>query len=244
MSIQPVPFERDPGRTNQQEQNAILKRDLLPLDQMTHQTAITQTIAGEILNLEFERAYLLPVCRFLRDQLGFNLLSSISGVDMLDYLQVVYHVFSLERKQVLQFRVRVDNQKPEVDSLVSIWLGANWLEREVYDLFGIRFAGHPDLRRILLDDDFDGYPLLKSFQSMPPVVKQRATTQVSPEMAIAGKFQTQKYEQVVQKKVGQGQQERLHPGTPTFGHTQESMQIPANQEAATPAGESVPQAEQ
>lgn len=241
MSIQPVPNERSIRRAQQREKNATLKRDLLPLEQITNQTATTRTIAGEILNLEFDRAFLLPVCRFLRDQLGFHLLSSISGVDMLDYLQVVYHVFSLERKQVLQFRVKLDNQKPEVDSLVSVWLGANWLEREVYDLFGIRFVGHPDLRRILLDDDFEGYPLLKSFQSMPPVVKQRATTQVGPEMATTGKFQTRQYEHVVQKKVGQGKEERLHPGTPTFGHTQASMQVPANQESATPAGESVPQ---
>ncbi len=241
MSTQPVPYERSVSRAMQRAKNTALQRDLLPLDQITRQTARTQTIAGELLNLEFDRAYLLPACRFLRDQLGFNLLSSISGVDMLDCLHVVYHVFSIERRQLLQFRVRVENQRPEVESVVSIWLGANWLEREVYDLFGIRFTGHPDLRRILLDDDFEGYPLLKSFQSMPPVVKQRATTQVDPEMAIAGEFQQQKYEAVVQKRVGQGKEERLHPGTPTFGHTQESMQTPANQESATPAGESAPQ---
>lgn len=219
MTLQPVPNEKNIQRGRVSEKNALLERDLLPLQQITNQTMVSQIIAGDILSIEFERAYLLPVCLFLRDQLGFALLSSISGVDMLDHLQTVYHLFSLPRRQVLQFRVRIDRQKPEVDSVVSVWLGANWLEREVYDLFGIRFLGHPDLRRILLDDDFAGYPLLKTFEPMPPSRKDRATTQVDPNMAVAEKFQTRNYEHTVQQKIGQGSEERLHPGTPTFEHT-------------------------
>jgi NADH/F420H2 dehydrogenase subunit C len=177
---------------------------------------------------------------FLRDQLGFDLLSCISGVDMLDHLETVYHVRSIVRGQLLQLKVRLDHEKPEVDSVVSIWPTANWLERETYDMFGIKFAGHPDLRRMLLDDDFEGYPLLKSFHQVPTTVKPQATTQVDPNVAVAGKYQQKGVEHVVLKKLGQGMEERLHPGTPTFGHAFEGHQEATGQEKsqAQPGGES------
>jgi len=120
---------------------------------------------------------------------------------------------------LLQIKVRLDHEKPEVESVVSVWPTANWLERETYDMFGIRFAGHPDLRRMLLDDDFEGYPLLKSFHQVPMTVKPPATTQIDPNSAVSGQFQQTGVEHVVQKKFGQGMGERLHPGTPTFGHS-------------------------
>jgi NADH:ubiquinone oxidoreductase subunit C len=143
---------------------------------------------------------------------------------MVDHLEAVYHVRSIARNQILQLRVQIDADKPEVDSIVSVWPGANWLEREIYDLYGGRFPGHPDLRRILLDDGFDGYPMLKSFHQVPLTQKPAATTQVNPNVAVAGKYQLQDYEHVVMKKLGQGMEERLHPGLPTFGHATEEIQ--------------------
>src|SRR5439155_46910 len=107
-----------------------------------------------------------------------------------------------------------------------------------YDLFGIRFTGHPDLRRMLLDDDFEGYPLLKSFHQVPLTVKPRATTQVDPNMAVDGKYQQRGVEHVVQKKFGQGLEERVHPGTPTFGHTSGSDQEEGNLNEANAEGQS------
>ena len=236
MTIQPARNNLTPQEP--QEKNATLARELAPIEQITGRKPVTYTIKGDLLNLDIERANLLAVCRFLRDQLGFELLSCITGVDMLDHLEVIYHVYAVSRKQKLQFRARVETQKPEIESVVSIWPGANWLEREVYDMFGIRFPGHPDLRRLLLDDDFEGYPLLKSFQAMPPIVKDRATTQVNPDMAIEKRFQTQGFESAVVPRVGQGMEERFHPGTPTFGDTQESFQKHANPEQSVPEGES------
>ena len=227
------------GTTGYRDQNAALARDLAPIAQIIGKPITPTTLKGDYLALDIDRTHLVAVCRFLRDQLGFDLLSCISGVDMLDHLETVYHVRSITRGQFLQLKVRVDHEKPEVDSVVSVWPTANWLERETYDLFGIRFAGHPDLRRMLLDDDFEGYPLLKSFHQVPLTVKPQATTQVDPNMAVAGTFQQQRVEHVVQKKLGQGMEERLHPGTPTFGHAfHENEQ--ANQEEANPEGESVP----
>lgn len=242
MDIVPRPTSRSipTSRGGYRDQNAALARDLAPITQITGKEVAPATLKGDFLGIEVDRTYLVAVCRFLRDQLGFDLLSCISGVDMMDHLETVYHLRSLTRGQVLQVKVRVDAEKPVVDSVVSVWPAANWLEREVYDLFGIRFAGHPDLRRILLDDEFEGYPMLKSFHQVPATVKARATTQVDPNMAVAGKYQQQGVEHVVQKKVGQGLEERLHPGTPTFGHTQHAQQEKANVHEARPEGESVP----
>lgn len=206
------------------DQNAALARDLAPIAQITGKALAPRTMKGDFLSLDIDRTNLVAVCRFLRDQLGFDLLSCISGVDMLDHLETIYHVRSTVRGQLLQIKVRLDHEKPEVDSVVSVWPTANWLERETYDLFGIKFAGHPDLRRMLLDDDFEGYPLLKSFHQVPLTVKPPATTQVDPNTAVSGRNQQKGVEHVVMKKLGQGQQERLHPGTPTFGHSFEGHQ--------------------
>lgn len=222
------------------DQNAALARDLAPITQITGKPVNPRTLKGDYLSLDVDRTHLVAVCRFLRDQLGFDMLSCVSGVDMLDHIETVYHLRALTRGQVLQLKVRLDHEKPELDSLVSVWPSANWLERETYDMFGIRFAGHPDLRRMLLDDDFEGYPLLKNFHQVPLTIKARATTQVDPNMAVAGQYQQKGVEHVVRKKLGQGLEERLHPGTPTFGHAFEGHQDEANQEAATKAGESVP----
>lgn len=206
------------------DQNAALARDLAPIAQITGKALVPRTMKGDFLSLDIDSTNLVAVCRFLRDQLGFDLLSCISGVDMLDHLETVYHVRSIVRGQLLQIKVRLDHEKPELDSVVSVWPTANWLERETYDLFGIKFAGHPDLRRMLLDDDFEGYPLLKSFHQAPMTVKPPATTQVDPNTAVSGRNQQKGVEHVVMKKLGQGQQERLHPGTPTFGHSFEGHQ--------------------
>jgi NADH-quinone oxidoreductase subunit C len=77
--------------------------------------------------------------------------------------EVVYHFFSLEKKLRLRVKVPVGEPDPEVDSLCSLWPSANWYEREVYDMFGIQFAGHPDLRRILMYPEFEGFPLRKDY---------------------------------------------------------------------------------
>ncbi len=76
---------------------------------------------------------------------------------------VVYHFFSLEHKHRLRLVVSVEETEAELDSVVSLWAGADWLEREVWDMFGIRFQGHPDLKRILMYEEFEGHPLRKDY---------------------------------------------------------------------------------
>ena len=238
MDLVPRSKSISPAASGYRDENAALARDLAPIAQITGKEVALKNMKGDYLGIEVDRANLVAVCRFLRDQLGFDLLSCISGVDMLDHLETVYHLRSLIRKQLLQIKVRLDHEKPEVDSVVSVWPTANWLERETYDMYGIKFAGHPDLRRMLLDDDFEGYPLLKSFHQVPMTVKSPATTQVDPNMAVSGQFQQKGMEHVVQTKVGQGLEERLHPGTPTFGHAFEGYEEEASRDGGekdTPA---------
>jgi NADH-quinone oxidoreductase subunit C len=133
-----------------------------------------------------EAADLYEVCRFLRDEprLKFEILNCISGVDYLEtdakklakagfepHLEVVYHLSSFTHRHRFVLKVLLPRWKdnkvgelPEVPSLVSLWAIADWHEREVYDLSGVRFTDHPDLRRILLAEDWIGHPLRKDYE--------------------------------------------------------------------------------
>jgi NADH-quinone oxidoreductase subunit C/D len=107
---------------------------------------------------------LVDLCRFLREDKGYDYCASITGVDYEDRFEVVYHLCSMSQQGgPLILKVRIPRDKPEVASVVSIWPGADWQEREAWDLMGIRFLGHPDLRRILMWEGFQGHPLRKDF---------------------------------------------------------------------------------
>jgi NADH-quinone oxidoreductase subunit C len=98
--------------------------------------------------------------------LKFNLLCDVTCVDRYPVeprFELNYELVSIERRARIRLRTSVSGPHPAVHSLVPLWAGANWLEREVFDLFGIRFEGHPDLRRILLPDEFEGAPLRRDF---------------------------------------------------------------------------------
>jgi len=193
-----------------------LLSQLAALDVLVGQAIPKIRMNGGAVGIEVPREHLLEVVQVLRDQVGFNLLSCVTGVDLIDHLQSLYHLRNLERNWLLQLRVKLPLDDPSVDSLVSLYPAANWHERETYDLVGIVYRGHPDLRRILLDDEFVGYPLRKSFRSTPLAVHDRATTQVDAERAVSGE-QQRRQERIAPKHFGQGDQERLHPGKPTFG---------------------------
>ena len=108
---------------------------------------------------------LLPVFEFLRDDadLDFAFLSSLTSVDRLDVFEVVYHLQSLRRNHMAVIKVHADRMEPILPSVSGIWYGAHLQEAEVYDLMGIRFEGHPNLRRIFLWEGFSGWPLRKDF---------------------------------------------------------------------------------
>jgi NADH-quinone oxidoreductase subunit C len=128
----------------------------------------------EVIEFRGETTLVLPrkilraVAEHCRDnaELQFNLLTDATCVDRFPHeprFELNYHLVSIPRHNRLGLQVRLAGSDPEVDSLVPVWPGANWLEREIFDLFGIRFAGHPDLRRILLPEDWEGYPLRRDY---------------------------------------------------------------------------------
>jgi NADH-quinone oxidoreductase subunit C len=104
-------------------------------------------------------------CRDI-EELRFNLLTDATCIDRYPLeprFELNYQLVSIPNKKKLRVRVKLHGSDPVIDSLVPVWPGANWLEREIFDMFGIQFTGHPDLRRILLPDDWEGYPLRKDF---------------------------------------------------------------------------------
>jgi NADH-quinone oxidoreductase subunit C len=109
---------------------------------------------------------LRETAQFCRDTLQFNLLSDATCVDRYPVeprFEMNYQLTSIPKRSRLRLRTTLDGQNPLVDSLMPVWPGANWLEREVFDLFGIHFEGHTDLKRILLPDEFKGAPLRRDF---------------------------------------------------------------------------------
>jgi NADH-quinone oxidoreductase subunit C len=119
------------------------------------------------LTLVVDSACWLEAARLLQSdaELHYDFLSTVTAVDWYPAdprFEVVYHLYSTTRHEWLRIKVRV-NADQEIASVTPVWPGANWYEREVFDLFGIRFAGHPDLRRIMMPDNWEGHPLRKDY---------------------------------------------------------------------------------
>ncbi len=118
------------------------------------------------LTLEIAAEHIGAVCAYLKQSQDFVRLSTVTGVDWYPAeprFEVIYHLHSPERNERLRLKCRLAGANPEIDSVTAVWRGAGWYERETFDLFGIRFRNHPDLRRIMLPEDWDGYPLRKDY---------------------------------------------------------------------------------
>lgn len=111
--------------------------------------------------------HIVPACRELRDKFGFALLSTMTAVDYWPEekprFHVIYHLTSVSDNLSLSLRVPVDGAMPVLPTMTGVYKNANWRERELWDLFGIRFDGHPDPRRILMPADWEGHPLRKDY---------------------------------------------------------------------------------
>jgi NADH-quinone oxidoreductase subunit C len=139
------------------------------------------------------QAKIVEICTWLRDhaELKFDMLSDMTAVDYLvagpiptapgagqseeaHRYEVVYHLLSTATKKRLRLKVRLTESEPEVDTTSKIWPIANWLEREIWDMYGLRFKGHPELRRILLYEEFEGHPLRKDYpkEKRQPLVRR------------------------------------------------------------------------
>jgi len=120
---------------------------------------------GEV-TLIAEAAQNVAVLRYLKAEWKYERLSSVTAVDWFPAeprFEVVYHLHSIARNQRIRVKCKVSGKNPEIESATAAYLSANWYEREVFDLFGIRFLNHPDLRRILLPEDWEGHPLRKDY---------------------------------------------------------------------------------
>jgi len=129
---------------------------------------------AEVFEFRGERTLILPRSHLRRAaellagaaDLGFNLLSDITGVDRFPIeprFELNYHLVSIPHKTVIRLRVSVHGSDPVVPSVTPVWPTANWHEREIFDMLGVRFEGHPDLRRILMPEDWEGHPLRKDY---------------------------------------------------------------------------------
>ena len=123
------------------------------------------------LTLVLKKEDVVRICQFLRDdsELSFDMLKDVCGVDYCrpeDRYEVIYNLYSLKNKFRLRLKVKVEETDLHVPTVTSIWPTANWHERETFDMFGILFDGHPDLRRIYMPEEFEHYPLRKDFPLM------------------------------------------------------------------------------
>jgi NADH-quinone oxidoreductase subunit C len=142
---------------------------------------------GEI-TLYVKSEPILAICKVIKnhDDLKYNMLADLTAVDHLNEMKdgdprfhVVYHLFSTLSKRRIRIKAPVWEQTPSIDSVTSLWNAANWHERECYDMFGIEFKNHPDLRRILMPSDWEGYPLRKDF----PVSDQEPYEYINKQLA-------------------------------------------------------------
>ena len=120
------------------------------------------------VSVYIDRAYIREACVLLRDnpQCPFDFLSDVTCVDWYPSeprFEVIYHVLSVANRERVRLKVRLDGNSPVVESVTPVWPAANFFEREVFDLFGIRFTGHPYLRRIQMPEDWEGHPLRKDY---------------------------------------------------------------------------------
>ncbi len=124
---------------------------------------------GLLLGVYVRPEAVVDVCRYLHDtpELAFEQLSCITGTDFQDHIQLAYVMMSYAHREVMAVKVKLDRDEPSVHTVEGIWATANWHEREVYDLLGVYFEGHSDLRRLLMPDDWVGHPLRKDYKEEP-----------------------------------------------------------------------------
>jgi NADH-quinone oxidoreductase subunit C len=129
------------------------------------------------VSVNVRREKIVEICRFLKDdpELYMDFLSDLCGVDYPDRefrFEVVYNLYSLKHRHRIRLKALIPENDSSIDSVTDVWRGADWHEREACDMFGIVFNGHPDLRRILMPEDWEGYPLRKDYPLRGPEGKE------------------------------------------------------------------------
>ncbi|MCX8031714.1 MAG: NADH-quinone oxidoreductase subunit C [Thermodesulfovibrionales bacterium] len=136
---------------------------------------ITELFATEIIeikefrgqvSLTLKKEKIKEILKYLKEEKGFNHLQDLCGVDYFPLkprFEVVYNLYNIQERIHLRLKAKVDEESAQIDSIIDLWQGADWHERECFDMFGISFTGHPYLKRILMPEDWNGYPLRKDY---------------------------------------------------------------------------------
>jgi NADH-quinone oxidoreductase subunit C len=157
-----------------------LQPAIIDLEQLKNHPAVAKLVAWnpaavegakfdrDEMSIYVERSSIRDACVLLRDDADcpFNYLADITCVDWFPSeprFEVVYHLLSITKKERVRLKVRLEGSSPALDSVTQVWPAANYFECEVFDLFGVRFAGHPHLRRLLMPEDWEGHPLRKDY---------------------------------------------------------------------------------
>lgn len=152
-----------------------------------------ETILSGLRQLVVKPDTLLDVLRLIRDEHNFRQLYDLTAADYLEqepYIHVIYHLSCLNPPAKLMLKVRVDRDDGTVPSVTGLWSMANWFEREVYDLFGVVFEGHPDLKRILMPDDWMGHPLRRDYPlTEEPIQFDNYTSDMLPSEVIPKQYE-------------------------------------------------------
>jgi NADH-quinone oxidoreductase subunit C len=147
--------------------------DATSLDSALPGAIVTGKHKFDETTLEIAPAQIVAACRYLKMERQYERLSAVTAVDRYPTdprFEIIYLFHSLARNTRLRLKSRVSGSHPEIDSVSSVYLSANWYEREVFDLFGVTFRNHPDLRRIMLPEDWEGHPLRKDYPKTGPRV--------------------------------------------------------------------------
>jgi len=152
------------GKAKEMKQSAAVKllKEKFPADILEYSTPF----GDETLLIRKEN--IIKILKFLKEtpELEYSLLLDITCVDYIGQeprFELIYHVYSFRLNHRLRIKTKISEKNPFIESSTSLWKNANWLEREVFDMFGIKFKNHPDLRRILMYDEFEGHPLRKDY---------------------------------------------------------------------------------
>ncbi|MCA6451096.1 MAG: NADH-quinone oxidoreductase subunit C [Chitinophagaceae bacterium] len=147
--------------------NEELKEQILALE-----PSVTFDETGEWLNVQVEPAQWKELARGLRNSaMHFDYLFCLTCIDWKTHMTMVYHLSSTSHRHNIVVKAKVDRNQPEIETVCDIWRTAEFHEREVFELFGVVFLNHPDLRRLILTDDFEGFPLRKDFEDPINMIK-------------------------------------------------------------------------
>src|SRR6266704_581571 len=138
----------------------------IPAAQALADLAVTGNHAFGEVTVEVATANITEALRRLKNDLKYERLTSVTGVDRFPVeprFEVVYHLQSVARKERIRIKARVSGTNPEIETACGVYRSADWYERETFDLFGVRFVGHPNLTRIVMPDDWEGHPLRKDY---------------------------------------------------------------------------------